>query len=379
MRFRDIPGNDSVKRALVNMADSGRVAHAMLFYENDGCGAFALAVAYLQYLNCPHRADGDSCGVCPTCNKISKLIHPDVHFVYPVNTGSKSGSLASKDVTSDTYLKYFRELACENPYFLESNLSEAIGIEGKVGNISVSEARNITDALSLTAVENGYKAVVFLQPEKMNAATANKLLKIVEEPPEKTIFLFITHHPDNVMQTIFSRCQSSRVLPLDRDEVAEILTERFGVSPEDAAAEAGTCGGSVGVALDRLRSDEDRQRYLDLFADLIDAALGSDLLAALDAGDAVAALDSREKQKAFCTFAADCIRKVFMIQRNLPQIAYLSEQEKDYLTRTAARLPGNFPERMLPLLDKTVMLLERNVNQKILFCDLADRVFLNLK
>jgi len=379
MRFKDIAGNEGVKKALVNMADTGRVAHAMLFYENDGCGAFPLAVAYLQYLNCPNRHDGDSCGECPTCNKISKLIHPDMHFVYPVNTGSKSGSLASKDVTSDTYLKGFRELALSNPYFLERDLSEAIGIEGKVGNISVSEAKNITDALSLTAVENGYKAVIFLQPEKMNAAAANKLLKIVEEPPQKTLFLFITHNPDNVMQTIFSRCQSSRIIPLTKEEVTDALVEKFDISSADAAAEAGVCGGSIGEALDRIRYGEDRQRYLDIFADMMDGAVARDLMAVLDAGDAVAGLDSREKQKAFCTFAADCIRKVFMIQRNLPQIAYMSEQEKDYITRLAGQVPESFAPKMLGYLDKTVSLLERNVNQKILFCDLADRVFLSAR
>jgi len=359
------------------MADSGRVAHAMLFYENDGCGAFPLIVAYLQYLNCQHRHDGDSCGECPTCNKISKLIHPDVHFVYPTNSGSKS-NLATKDITSDTYLKYFRDMATVNPYFIESDLTEAIGIEGKSGSIAVQEAKAIIDTLSLTAVEDGYKAIVFYLPEKMNAAAANKLLKMVEEPPEKSLFLFITHNPDKVMQTIFSRCQSSRILPLTKDEVATVLQSLYEVQPEEAMPVAGICGGSVGVALDMIRESEDRQRYLDIFADLMNASLARDLGSALLAGEAMASLDSREKQKAFCTFAADCIRKVFMIQNKLPQIAYLSEQEEDFITKLAGRVPGNFCDRVLGYLDKTVSLLERNVNQKILFCDLVDRVFISL-
>jgi len=378
MRFQDIKGNEDVKKALVNMADTGRVAHAMLFFENEGCGAFPLIIAYLQYLNCPHRHDGDSCGECPTCNKISKLIHPDVHFVYPVNTGSKSGSLASKDVTSDTYLKDFRQLAIANPYFLESDLSEAIGIEGKVGNISVTEAKNITDVLSLTAVEDGYKAVVFLQPEKMNAAAANKLLKIVEEPPTKTLFLFVTHSPEKVMQTIFSRCQSSRVMPLLKEEVAEVLVNEFGIAQDEAEAEAGVSGGSVGAALHTLRAGEDRQRFLDIFHDMMEGALTHDLAATLDAADAAAALESREKQKAFCAFVGECVRKVYMIKNGLPQIAYVSEQEKDYITGLAGRLSDRFPQKTIENLDKAVMLLERNVNQKIIFCDFADRVFLTV-
>ena len=379
MRFKDIRGNEDVKRALVNMADTGRVAHAMLFFENEGCGAFPLIIAYIQYLNCPHRHDGDSCGECPTCNKISKLIHPDMHFVYPTNTGSKSGSLATKDVTSETYMKYFRELATANPYFMESDLSEALGIESKVGAISVGEAKNITDTLSLSSVEDGYKTVVFLQPEKMNAAAANKLLKIVEEPPEKTVFLFVTHSPEKVMQTIFSRCQSSRVLPLSKEDVAAVLVDTFEVDPEEAASEAGVSGGSVGAALRTIKAGEDRQRYLDIFADMIDGALGKNLNAVLDAAENIASLESREKQKAFCTFAGECVRKVYMIQNKLPQIAYVSEQERDYITTLASRLPEKFCGRMMDYLDKAVSLLERNVNQKILFCDLANRVFFSVQ
>ena len=130
MRFADIPGNDDVKRALRGMADSGRVAHAMLFYENEGCGGLPMALAYFQYLNCQDRRDGDSCGECPSCRKISRLIHPDLHFVFPVNSGSKVS--ASDKPVSESYLTYWRELVLANPYFLESELYAALGIEGAV-------------------------------------------------------------------------------------------------------------------------------------------------------------------------------------------------------------------------------------------------------
>lgn len=376
MRFCDIPGNEELKRALVGMADSGRVAHAMLLYENPGCGAFPLAVAYLQYLACPHRHDGDSCGECPTCNKISKLIHPDIHFVFPTNTGSKSGSLASKDIVSDIYMKDFRAMAVANPYFLESDLSEAIGIEGKVGDISVGEAKSIIDKLSLSSVENGYKAVVLFQPEKMNPAAANKMLKIVEEPPEKTIFLFITQNPDRVMQTIFSRCQSSRVLPLSREQVRDVLTERFSIGPDEALSLSGICGGSVGEALQAVNAGEDRERYREIFSSLMEGVVTRNLLGALDAADAAAALDSREKQKAFCTFASDCLRKVFVIQKGLPGIAYAPESGMDFINMLASRLPQGYCYKVQDYLDKAVELIGRNVNQKIVFCDLADRMFL---
>ena len=207
MRFADIIGNDIVVKALSSMADSGRVAHAMLLYENEGCGAIPLALAYVQYLNCANPVAGDSCGECPSCRQMSKLIHPDVHFVFPVNKGPKT---SDDKPTSESYVKYWRELVLADPYFKEADLQKAIGIESKNGLIAVAEAKSIISKLSLSSVYDGYKAVIFYLPEKMNQETANRLLKMVEEPPQKTIFLFITHAPEKVLQTIFSRCQSIR-------------------------------------------------------------------------------------------------------------------------------------------------------------------------
>ena len=219
MKFADIIGNATVVKALTSMADSGRVAHAMLLYENEGSGALALALAYLQYLNCESPANGDSCGECPSCRQMAKLIHPDVHFVFPVNKGPK----ASDDKpTSESYLKYWRELVLADPYFREADLQKAIGIESKTGLIAVAEAKSLIGKLSLASVTDGYKGVIFYLPEKMNQETANRLLKLVEEPPQKTVFLFITHAPEKVLQTIFSRCQSVRVMPLSKDEAAKL-------------------------------------------------------------------------------------------------------------------------------------------------------------
>lgn len=180
MRFADIIGNRSVADAMASMADSGRVPHAMLLYENEGCGALALALAFVQYLNCSAPVGGDSCGECPSCRQMSRLIHPDVHFVFPVNKGPKT---SDEKPTSESYIKYWRELAIADPYFVEADLQKAIGIESKNGLIAVAEARNIISKLSLTAVADGYKAVIFYLPEKMNQETANRLLKMVEEPP----------------------------------------------------------------------------------------------------------------------------------------------------------------------------------------------------
>ena len=351
MRFADVIGNAQVVQALSSMADSGRVAHAMLMYENEGCGALALALAYVQYLNCSNPSGGDSCGECPSCRQMSKLIHPDVHFVFPVNKGPKSSD--DKPV-SESYIKYWRELAVADPYFSEADLQRAIGIESKNGLIAVAEAKSIISKLSLTAVSDGYKAVIFYLPEKMNQETANRLLKMVEEPPVKTLFIFITHAPEKVLQTIFSRCQSIRVLPLSKEEQKRV---------------------------DELRPEKDMEEYnayMDLFADLMKAVAGRDLSAALECGDAVASLDSREKQKAFCTFAADCIRKIFMIRQNMPQLAGIREEERDFYEEISDRCSVSFCTRSITNIEKVVSMIDRNVNSKILFCDLVNRLFLSI-
>ncbi|MBQ7811256.1 MAG: hypothetical protein IJ394_01720 [Bacteroidales bacterium] len=351
MRFADVIGNASVAKVLSSMADSGRVAHAMLMYENEGCGALALALAYIQYLNCADPSEGDSCGVCPSCRQMSKLIHPDVHFVFPVNKGPRT---SDDKPTSESYIRYWRELASANPYFVEADLQRAIGIESKNGLIAVAEAKSIISKLSLTSVADGYKAVIFYLPEKMNQETANRLLKMVEEPPEKTVFIFITHAPEKVLQTIFSRCQSIRVLPLTKEEAEAVK------------------------ALDPFDDREEYDQFMELFADLMNAVTGRDLMAALECGEMMAGLESREKQKAFCTFASDCIRKIFMIQQNMPQIAGVSEQEKDFYDRMAGSVGKGFCTKSITNIEKVVAMIDRNVSSKILFCDLVNRIFLSI-
>ena len=351
MRFADVIGNKAAADALRSMADGGRVAHAMLFYENEGCGAVPLALAYLQYLNCSNRKDGDSCGECPSCRQMAKLVHPDVHYVFPVYKGPKT---TDEKPVSESYIKYWRELVVSNPYFVETDLQKAIGIESKSGLIAVAEARFIIGKLSLTAVADGYKAVVFYLPEKMNQETANRLLKVVEEPPEKTVFIFITHAPEKVLQTIFSRCQSLRVMPLSKDEMAAVRA---------------------------LAPKEDREEYntfMDLFMGLMNALTARDLLSALEYGEQIASLDSREKQKGFCNFAGECIRKIFMLQQNLPQLADISEEESAFYESIAQKCGKKFCSKTITNIEKVAYMIERNVNSKILFCDLVNRMFYSI-
>lgn len=348
MRFKEIVGNDALKRTLAAMVDSARVPQALLLYENDGSGAFPLALAFLQYLACRDHSDGDSCGQCPVCGRVSKLIHPDIHYVFPTNTGTKSGSLASKDVTSDFYISDFRTLVASNPYFTEEQLSDAIGIQGKSADINVAEASSVISKLSLTPVEDGYRAVVIYLPEKLNTMAANKLLKIIEEPPLKTIFILITHDPGKMLQTIFSRCQSARVLPLSKSEWALVHKEEI---------------------------SENAETVRRIFNDLMQKIISRDTLGAIEVGEQLADLKDRETQKAFCTFASKQIRKIFMIQQKLDNFAFCADDDdRREIGTYASSLPTTWPRSVQGMLDNAYRMLERNVNQKILLCDLVCRM-----
>ena len=324
MRLADIQGNDDVRKALAGMVGSGRIPHAILFHEDDGGGAFAVCTAFLQLLYCGERTGDDSCGACPSCNRISKLIHPDVHFIFPTAAGS----------VSLQYMEQFRRLALQNPSFSEAELGEALGIEGKNSMIAVSEAKSLLETLSLSALEGGYRAVVVYLPEKMNQEAANRLLKIIEEPPALTQFLLITHHPEKVLQTIASRCQRIRIRPY---------------APAEAVA-----------------GEESGQ-----WAGLMEALLARDLLAALDAADEIASASSRESAKAFCKFAGESLRRMFLRQQEMPVTGGVPQEEE-----WARRCRKTFPRQAMDVLNRAQGLVDRNVNLKILFADMADRLFL---
>ena len=321
--------NAPLAAALRQMAESGRIPHAMLFHQNDGGGAFPLILDFLDEVY----------GHNP---RVKKLIHPDIHFVFPV-----AGPAKDKPV-SDHFIIPWRELLLENPCFFENELYTAIGIEGKQGIISVNEARSILEKLSLSAVEGGYRTVVVYLPEKMNQQAANALLKMVEEPPEKTLFLLVTLQPEKVLTTIFSRCLFMRVRPFSREE-DRILHAKEGAETTELA---------------------------DLFHDLLDALVRKDLLGALEVADAAADLGSREKQKRFCRVASEGLRNIFLLQQGLPELADLLEDERPFYEEMAAKLRKNFSRQALAALDRALLLLERNVNQKILFTDLVNRLYM---
>ena len=302
----------TLQETLHSMVDSGKVPHAIMLHEDDGGGAVGIALDFLKYLY-----GGD--------NKITKLIHPDLHCIFPVISGNLAVSFSAE----------WRGLVTANPYFTENDLNEALGIEGKSAMIAVPEARALLDVMGLSALEGGYRSALIYLPEKMNQEAANRLLKLVEEPPALTQFVFITHSPEKVLRTISSRCQQIRVMPRS-------------VDPDTAS--------------------------FPEFADLMAALSSRDLTAALLVGERLAALPSRESSKAFCKFAGGRLRNIFLVQQGLGNMAGEDREASVW----AAAFKKTFPRAALSDFDRAVMLIDRNVNLKILFTDLVDRLYLHL-
>ena len=230
MNLDGIIGNHDAVRALKGMAESGRIPHAMMLYENDGCGAMALVLAFLSQIM------GDE-------HKVCGLIHPDVHYVYPVANGSKVTEKV-ENLRAELFLEYWRSLMVSNPYALENEVSSAFGIEGKQSGINNAEAKEILETVWLTSVEGGWKAVVVYLPEKMNAASANRLLKAIEEPPEKTLFIITTYGMENA-----SRCYTYKKVK----KMVERQKEKYGweflfLGANMDAIEA---AGNIGIHADR--------------------------------------------------------------------------------------------------------------------------------
>ncbi len=372
MQFKEVLGNGELKSRLINMVDSGRTGHSLMFVEKDGYGALPLAMALIQYMMCRNRKAGeDSCGVCPSCRRVSEMMHPDIHFAFPVNSASKSGS--GKPL-SGSFMQQWRELYKANPYFTEPDLYERIGIADKVGVISVAEAKEILDSLSLKSYEGYSKFMLVWLPERMNAEAANRLLKIVEEPSPDTYFIFVTHAPERIISTIRSRSQMIRLYPVSQGELAPFLSVRTGVPADEAVLYARTSGGSPGQALNMIQGSSASEAYLPLLTSMLESVVGKDLPALLEGNDAVLAL-GRERQKDFCLYSEVFLRKAMMHRRGLGSIADVLPSEKDAVMRFSSALPESFYEKAFAAFEGARTAVESNVNAKMVFCNLVNVLF----
>ena len=363
MQFKEIIGQQAIKDRLVRSVKEGRISHAQLFLGPQGSGSLAMAVAYAQYISCTNKSESDSCGTCSSCVKYNKLIHPDLHFVYPV--------ALSKDVkTSTDVASEWRSAFLDNPYITLFSWFEHLSAENKQAVIGVEESGEILRKLSLTTYEAEYKIMVIWQAEKMNPSAANKLLKILEEPPDKTLFLLVCENEDQLLRTIVSRTQLIKINKLSDLELIDALVSGHAQTAEAAEKIAHLADGSYAEALMLVNENENAGQNLLSFQKLMRASLKFDpkgLIAWID--DLSSA--GRERQKNFVNYALHIMRESMMLQYADPSLVKLGADEQEFVRKFAPFIHAKNIERFIDELNKAHYHMERNANAKILFMDLA--------
>ena len=365
MFFKDIIGQEQVKERLRLELHEGRVPHAQLFAGPEGSGALPLAIAYARFLLCTHRGETDACGTCPSCVKLNKLAHPDLHFVFPVVKRKGGG-----DTVSDDYIREWRELAISTPYFGLNHWLDAMGAENQQAQIFVKESDELTRKLSLKSSEGGYKVVVLWLPEKMKVECANKLLKLLEEPPALTVFLLVSEEPDRILPTILSRTQRVNVPRLGDSEISTALSRQFGLQPSDAAETARQANGSYLQALEIIHRGDDNLLFFELFVSLMRLAYQRKVKDMKDWSETVATM-GRERQKNFLAYCQRMVRENFISNFHRRELNYMNRDEANFAVRFAPFINERNVIGIADELSEAQAHIEQNVNPRMVFFDFA--------
>ena len=372
MQFSEILGQEHIKNHLTKSADSGRIPHAQLFVGPEGSGTLAMAIAYAQYILCNNQ-NGENNGANESCNiKFQKISHPDLHFAYPtVTTDAVKRSPKSIDFITD-----WRQFITKNPYGGLFDWYAILGVQNKQGEIRVDDAQEILKSLSLKAYEGGYKFMLVWMADKLNIAASNKLLKLLEEPPERTIFILISENEEDIIQTIRSRCQILHFNGLTEPIIAEALINKENADPKVAAKIAHQAQGNYNVALHLLHDDSEDQPFEQWFVTWVRAAFKAK-------GNAAAIQDlilwsekiaglGRETQKKFLEFCIEMFRQALLINYEAKNLVYFEPKvDKFKLENFAPFVNGNNIQEIFKELSDAMYHIERNGNAKIILTDLS--------
>lgn len=358
MKFSDVLGQDNIKKQLVNLVQSNRLSHALLFHGKEGVGKKALALAFAQYILCENKSETDSCGECPACRKAAKLIHPDVHFVFPV---IKDGS---KKSVSDSYIKEWREELLHTPYFTYKDWNSAIGDSKKTGQIYVDESNEIIKKLNFKAFESDYKVMLIWLPEKMNTQTANKLLKTLEEPAEKTVLILIAENIDFMLSTILSRVQQVKIPPIEANVIKTYLSDNFSASDDQIEFAYHFSKGQLNKAIEAIKQNESNQMYHKWFVNYMRLSFTNKMLELIELNDQIIAHDKNDL-KSFLAYAIRYVRDNFMLNLNQKDLVALVETEANFAAKFSNYINENNIDKIYTSLNKAIASIERNANVKI--------------
>ena len=373
MLFKDIIGQEDIKQRLLQEANEGRIPHAQLICGPEGSGKMPLALAYARYLCCTHRTPTDSCGVCPSCVKFNKLVHPDLHFIFPVVKNAKK-----KKELCDDYLTEWRDFLLAHPYFDLNHWLTAMEAENAQALIYAKESDEITKKLSLKSSEGGYKITILWLPERMHPVCANKLLKLLEEPPALTLFLLVSEAPDKILPTIVSRTQRLNVRRIDERSIAQALQQKYGVLPANSLTIARMVNGNFVKALEAIHLNEESQLFFDLFIHLMRLAYQRKVKEIKQWSEQVAGM-GRERQKNLLTYCQRMLRESFIYNFHLQGLNYMSVEEEQFVSRFSPFINPANVMGIMEELSEAQQHIEQNVNAKMVFFDFALKIIVLLR
>ena len=374
MKFSDIPGHESVKNQLRSLVDTDRIPHALLLEGKHGVGKFALARAMAQYIHCENRHDGDSCGVCPSCIQHRSFNHIDTLFSFPV-IKKKNDSRAP---VSDDYAEEWHRFIASDMYMDWNNWLKELGKPSTQPMFYVTESDDLIQKLSFTSHHSKYKIVLMWLPERMNEQCANKLLKLIEEPFNDSLFIITSNAPGEILPTIYSRCRRIGINRLSDSDISSFLCANYSVDPQDAIALAHNAEGSVSEAI-RLMSVADESRlFLAKFIELMRLAYQRKIVElkkwSLDVTDM-----NREQQLSFLRYCNRLMRENFIYNLGDNRLNYLTTAEADFSKNFARFINERNVQQLVRTFDNAIVDIAGYTNPKMVFFDVAIRVILLLK
>lgn len=368
MKFADITGFDNLKGQLIQSVLNDQIAHAQLFLGSEGGPNLALALAFTSYINCTNRTPEDSCGNCDSCRKNQKLIHPDVHFAFPVSATKK---VPAKDVISVRFLNEWRNFVIQDPYNNASGWNNYFGGEDKQLNISRQESREIIKNLSLKPFEGQYKVMIIWLPEYMHPAAANALLKIIEEPPPNTVFLLVSNDETKLLTTILSRTRIIQIRPFSDEEVKNLLINQHFIEEEKASQIAHLADGNINEALRMAREVEDDSH--GMFRDWMRLCYQGDLIELTRWTEKFNAMNKLAKQTLF-QYGLSMMREALVVSEENMELSRLMGVELEFIRKFSQFLTLPSIEEISGVLNEAYYHLERNANAKILFLSVSLRI-----
>ena len=364
MRFQDIPGQEQTKIQLIQTVKNNKIAHAQLFLCKNGSANLPLALAYSSFLNCEQPTENDSCGMCSSCSKIAKGIHPDMHFVYPI---SSTKNITGKDVISTNFLKEWRNFITTNPFGDLNQWISTFGGENKQVNISKEESRQIIKHLSLKAFEAKYKVMLIWLPEFMNAASANAILKILEEPPDKTIFLLVCNDEEQLLTTILSRTQIVNITNFNDEDIIDLLV-RENIDNEKAVRAAHLADGNFNEALALLEgTDEDNN---ELFRSWMRYCFTQDFTNLVELAEYFQK-SGKVIQRSLLQYGLSMMRESLLATSGTNALHRVHGEEVKFIENFSKIMTFEKVEKCNSLINNTLYHLDRNANPKISFLNLS--------